>query len=159
MIATSQNEVKAAVVKMETGVKQVETGVQVATQAGTSLAEIIQAAQQVGDMITQIATAAEQQTSAAEQIKDSMESIAQITRESAAGAQQSAKASQDLSGLALNLQQLVGRFQLGNNSEGLGDRVQTESRNPARYFSRRSCTTPSIVRAQPAICRSSTERV
>jgi hypothetical protein len=41
-------------------------------------------------------------------------------KESADGAQQSAKACQDLSGLALDMQKMVSNFRLGN--DGHGDR-------------------------------------
>jgi uncharacterized phage infection (PIP) family protein YhgE len=81
-------------------------------KAGASLEEIIAAAQNVGDMISQIATASTQQAATAEQITSNVEHIARITNESAAGAQQSAKACEELSNLALDLQQLVGKFKV-----------------------------------------------
>jgi len=112
MIETVQQETRTAVDNMQVGTKQVDLGVEITTRAGKSLTEIIEAAQKVGDMVAQIATAATQQSSATEQIKDSVESIVKITQESAAGAQQSASTGQNLSGLALDLQQLVNRFQL-----------------------------------------------
>jgi methyl-accepting chemotaxis protein len=112
MIETVQRETRTAVENMQSGTKQVELGVTTTTQAGASLAEIINAAQRVGEMVGQIATSAAQQSSATSEIKDRIESIAKITQESSSGAEQSARACQDLSGLALDLQQLVGRFQL-----------------------------------------------
>jgi len=71
-------------------------------------------AEQVGDMVTHIATAATEQSSATEQVNHNVEAIARLVRESAVGAQQSAKACQDLSGLALDLQKMVGNFKLEN---------------------------------------------
>ena len=118
MIENVQKETGTAVSQMQAGTKQVEAGVATTEKAGASLEEIITAAQQVGDMITQIATAATQQTSTAEQINANVDQIAKITHESAAGAQQSAKACEDLSNLALDLQQLVARFKLANTGAG-----------------------------------------
>jgi len=115
MIEGVQNETKTAVANMEAGTKQVEKGVDTTTQAGSSIEEIIQAAEQVGDMVTQIATAATEQSSTTDQIKDNLEAIARITHESSTGAQQSAKACQDLSNLAFDLEQLVSRFRLGRD--------------------------------------------
>jgi methyl-accepting chemotaxis protein len=112
VIEKVQKDTGTAVEQMQAGTKQVEAGVATTAKAGHSLEEIITAAQQVGDMISQIATAATQQTSTAEQINANVEQIAKIAQESAAGEQQSAKACQDLSALATDLQQLVGRFQL-----------------------------------------------
>ncbi len=116
MIQTVQAETKAAVGEMNTGTAEVEAGVQTTSKAGQSLEAIIKAAQNVGDMITQIATAATQQASATEQINGNIEQIAKITSESAEGAQQSAKACEDLSSLALDLEQMVGRFKLDRGS-------------------------------------------
>ena len=66
-------------------------------------------------MVTQIATAATQQSAATKQIDNNIEEIARIASSTVAGAQQTSVALQDLSGLALNLRQLVGQFQLSSN--------------------------------------------
>jgi methyl-accepting chemotaxis protein len=117
MIQSIQQETKSAVVAMESGTKQVESGVETTMHAGMSLSQIIQSAEQVGEMVTHIATAATQQSSATDEINTNIEHIARITAESSGGAQQSAKACEDLANLALDLQKLVGRFKL-NESAG-----------------------------------------
>jgi len=80
-------------------------------------------------MITHIATAATEQSSATEEINNNMEQIARLVKESSEGAQQSAKACQDLSGLALDLQKMVSSFQLGS---GTGAARERSSRLPAK---------------------------
>jgi methyl-accepting chemotaxis protein len=112
MIKNIQDETRVAVSAMEAGTGQVEEGVKSTAQAGASLKEIIQMAEQVGEMIAHIATAATEQSSATEQVNQNMDQIARLVKESAVGSQQSAKACQDLSGLALDLQKMVGNFQL-----------------------------------------------
>ena len=112
MVKNIQDETRVAVTAMESGTKQVEEGVTSTAQAGDSLKEIIHMAEQVGEMITHIATAATEQSSASEQVNQTIDQIARLVTESADGAQQSAKACQDLSALALDLQQMVGNFQL-----------------------------------------------
>ncbi|MFI5114116.1 MAG: methyl-accepting chemotaxis protein, partial [Terriglobales bacterium] len=112
MIKNIQDETKTAVGAMEEGTKQVQEGVKSTAQAGESLKEIIQMSDQVGEMITHIATAATEQSSATEQVNGNVSQIARLVQESSAGSQQSAKACQDLSGLALDLQKMVGSFQL-----------------------------------------------
>ncbi len=116
MIKTIQQETQHAVEAMQSGTAAVERGVDSATKAGTSLNEIIQASEQVNDMITQIATAATQQSAATQQVTANMDQIANLVQESSVGAEQSAKACRDLSDLALDLQRLVGRFKLGEES-------------------------------------------
>src|SRR6266571_3351744 len=114
MIKNIQQETKTAVTAMETGTKQVEEGVKSTIQAGGSLKEIIHMAEQVGEMVMQIATAAMEQSSASEEVNQNMEKIAKLVKESVDGAQQSAKACQDLSSLAFDLQNMVGTFKLGS---------------------------------------------
>jgi methyl-accepting chemotaxis protein len=64
------------------------------------------------DMIQQIAVASEEQSTATQQIAADIENVAQVTKESAAGANESAKACQDLSQIAIELQRLVGNFRV-----------------------------------------------
>ena len=124
MIKNIQDETKTAVTAMEAGTKQVEEGVASTSRAGDSLKQIIHMSEEVGEMITHIATAATAQSSASEEVNSNMEVIAKLVKESADGAQQSAKACQDLSGLALDLQNMVGKFDLGNRH---GQSVQSHA--------------------------------
>jgi uncharacterized protein (UPF0335 family) len=93
-------------------------------------------------MITHIATAATEQSSATEQVNQNIEQINRLVGESAVGAQQSAKACQDLSGLALDLQKMVSNFQLdaGSSSAQISTSIgpplsEAESVAQARAFS------------------------
>jgi methyl-accepting chemotaxis protein len=112
MIKNVQDETKVAVTAMESGTKQVEEGVTSTAKAGDSLRAIIQMSEQVGGMITEIATAATEQASTTEQVNGNIDQISRLVKESAIGAQQSATACHDLSGLALDLQTMVGKFKL-----------------------------------------------
>lgn len=112
MIKSIQSETKSAVKAMQEGTRQVEQGLVTTAEAGASLGEIIQMAQQVGEMVVHIATAASQQSGATEEVSGNMEQISRISQDAAVGAQQTAKACHDLSGLALDLQGLVGQFKL-----------------------------------------------
>lgn len=60
-----------------------------------------------------------------------MDQIARLGKESAVGAQQSAKACQDLSELALALQNMVGSFKLKTDGE---DRFQMENLERPKAF-------------------------
>ncbi len=117
MILTVQEETAIAVVAMEEGTREVEAGLNSTSKAGGSLKQIIHASEQVGEMITQIAAAALEQSSATEQVNRNMEQIAGLVKELAGGAREAAKACEDLSELALDLQKLVAKFQLNDDSE------------------------------------------
>jgi methyl-accepting chemotaxis protein len=112
MVRNIQGETKTAVHAMQAGTAQVEQGVATTTQAGAALHEIIQMAEQVGEMISHIAAASTEQASTTEQVTGNMTEIGHQVRESAIGAQQSAQACHDLSNLAMDLNQMVGRFRL-----------------------------------------------
>jgi len=131
MIKNIQDETKTAVTAMEAGNRQVEEGVKSTAQAGDALKEIIRMAEQVGEMITHIATAATEQSSASEQVNGNMDQIARLIKESAVGAQQSAKACQDLSGLALDLQKMVGSFRLDAANRYADERRDRHSKHAA----------------------------
>jgi methyl-accepting chemotaxis protein len=130
MIQSIQGETKSAVEAMEAGTKQVEAGVATTQEAGNSLGAIIESAEQVGEMVTHIATAATEQSAATEEANANLEQIAKITAETAEGAQQSAKACQDLSSLALDLQNLVSQFKLSSN--GHRSAARSSRREPPR---------------------------
>jgi len=112
MVKVIQEDTGKAVSSMETGSKEVASGVKLAEQAGVSLKEIVAGVQSMQDMIQQIATAAEEQSAAAEEISSNVESIASVAKQRAAGTQQAASAAQDLSQLSEGLQNLVNQFKL-----------------------------------------------
>ncbi len=112
MIQRIQDETKTRSRPCRRARQEVDQGVELTTQAGSSLQDIIRTSEEVGDMIAQIATAANQQSATTGEINGSMEQIAKITAGSAAGAQQTTEALHDLSGLASGLRRLVGQFRL-----------------------------------------------
>src|SRR5208283_1021051 len=112
MIESIQVETKSAVEAMELGNREVESGVKKTSASGAALEEIIKMSDDVGGMIARIATAATEQSSATEQIKASVAQISSATQESSVAAGQTAKACSDLSGMALDLQNIVSQFKL-----------------------------------------------
>ena len=131
MIKTIQEETKKAVDAMKSGTDKVDAGVESAREAGSALEKIIHSADGVQDMVTHIATAATEQASATEQVNSNMEQIAKMVHQSSIGAQESARACQDLSNLALDLQQLVGRFKLADRRADQQRTTKTSRRKAA----------------------------
>lgn len=128
MIESIQEETKNAVQAMEKGSREVQVGVEKTTASGAALEEIIKVSEQVGDMISQIATAAVEQSSASEQINGNVSQISSSTQESSATANEMARACQDLSSLAFDLQVMVSNFKLGEAIQG--SPRQPESTHP-----------------------------
>ena len=118
MIMTIQEGAKGAVQAMEVGSRQVQEGVASTARSGESLQHIIRMSEDVGSMISHIATAATEQSGATAEVNQSMDQIARLVNESAVSSQESAKACQDLSELALALQNMVGSFKLPGPRDG-----------------------------------------
>lgn len=137
MIEEIQKETAHAVEAMKAGTKHVELGVQSTQEAGKSLQEIIGASDKVGEMVTHIATAATEQASATDEVNRNVEQISTITADTAKGAEQSAVACQELSDLALNLNNLVGRFTLGRKEQFARNHAGSGVRRPAQGFDHR----------------------
>lgn len=119
MIKQIQKDTEGAVVSMKLGTEEVEKGKALADKAGQSLTEIIRGSEEVVDLVTQVAAASEEQSSAAEQISKNIEGISNVTNESTAGVQEIARASEDLSRLTINLQDLISKFKIDYSSREL----------------------------------------
>ncbi len=105
---------------MKQGITEVESGRQLADQAGESLNAILNHAQRVQEMVGQMASASEQQSAASNQISINIESIANVTKENASGVEQAAAAAEELSRQAEGLSAMVSRFKLsGGNTTTL----------------------------------------
>jgi methyl-accepting chemotaxis protein len=134
MIQSIQSETKSALTAMEQGTRQVEDGVQSTSKAGESLKQIIHMSEHVGEVIAQIASMATAQSTASSEVNRNMDEIARLVKDSATDAKQSAKACQDLSGLALDLQSLVAKFKLSDEQTGsrLDFTSQTQKSKPSQ---------------------------
>ncbi|MBA5868743.1 MAG: HAMP domain-containing protein [Nitrospira sp. CR2.1] len=112
MIRQIQQDTRGAVESMQQGTQKVTAGVDLVNKTGDALSQIVRMVSESADMIRQIAVASEEQSVATQQIAGDIENVAKVTKESSSGAHESAKASHDLSQLAVELQGIVGRFKI-----------------------------------------------
>jgi methyl-accepting chemotaxis protein len=112
MIKAIQKETKGAVIAMEQGVRQVETGTEEAAKSGHALRDILEQVNDVAMQVNQIATAAEEQTATTSEISSNMHQITEVVQTTSQGAHESATAAAQLNGNAEELQRLVRRFKL-----------------------------------------------
>jgi methyl-accepting chemotaxis protein len=115
MITGIQGEAKQAVEYIREEITHITDTAEVAGRAGTSINGIIEASENVNRMIDQIATASREQSAATGEINRNLDEIARLVDHSTAGTRDSAKACEDLSALASQMQGLVSRFQLERN--------------------------------------------
>jgi methyl-accepting chemotaxis protein len=125
MITQIQKDTLTNAVKvMQSGKDEVEKGKHLTEKAGSSINDIILGAEKVADLITQVAAASEEQSSAAEEIGKNIEAINQVTQETAGGIQQIAQASEDLSRLTVNLQELIAKFKLDDKQSSYASKTE-----------------------------------
>lgn len=145
MIKTIQKETEEAVRVMNQGNEEVQTGITLADQAGASLGNVVSSSEAVLAMISEIATASEEQSATSANINTSIEAIAEISSASATGVVEIARAAEDLASLMTELRELVGQFQIDNQTNAHSNRNlrliahqhQTHQQHPANKLNRR----------------------
>ncbi len=93
---------------IEESVKNAQNGVNIAGEVGKDLGEITDKSTRVNSLITQIADASKEQARGIEQVSTAATQMDQVTQSNAANAEESASASEELSGQARALNQMVG---------------------------------------------------
>ena len=109
------------------------SGVDLANQAGQALGEIVGVVDRVTGQVQQIAVAAEQQSASAEEISANVEAVATISRQALVAAKGTAQAAEELSGLATQLREVVGRFKLSSNGHALDEGPASHPRPPTAF--------------------------
>ncbi|MDX2114036.1 MAG: methyl-accepting chemotaxis protein [Planctomycetota bacterium] len=111
-IRAIQQETGQAVSRIEAGTGQVKQGVELATQAGVSLGQIVESSRRVGSMIELIAGSAERQLSLSQSIVAKIESIQARSGSASQGAAETTSATRMLSNKAEELSRMIARFRL-----------------------------------------------
>jgi len=112
MIAAIQSGASSAVLSMNSGVKRVNGGVQLATEAGASISEIESSARQVVGTVSEISTSLREQSSACTEIARNVERIAQMADENCSAVASNARTAMQLEQLSASLNSEVRRFKL-----------------------------------------------
>jgi methyl-accepting chemotaxis protein len=131
MIESVQNQTKNAVEAMEQESREVQVGVEKTSASGAALQEIIQMSEAVGSMISTIATASTEQSAATSEINSNVSQISSSTQEALTASEQSAKACNDLSTLAIDLQHVVNQFKLESGARTSDQRSRHEEKSKA----------------------------
>jgi len=121
MIKHIQINAQKAVDSMESGKKDVESGVALAYQAGEALKDIVRSVKNVTDMIHQIAASAEEQSATGGEVAMNIESVANITKNNASYADESYAYSYEIRNMAMRLHTLTKAFKLSNKVDSKQD--------------------------------------
>ncbi|WP_442966405.1 methyl-accepting chemotaxis protein [Pseudomonas sp. St29] len=112
MIGSIQSGTEHAVDSMRNSTERAESTLNIARGAGLSLDTINSAIIEINERNLVIASAAEEQAQVAREVDRNLVNIRDLSVQSTTGANQTRSASSELSGLAVDLNNLVTRFQL-----------------------------------------------
>ena len=104
---------------IENSIKKTQLGTKIAGQTAESLKEIVAGISESNKIITEIAQSSEEQFNSISLITSAIGEVAQVTQQNAAMAQQSAAASQEMSGQANILENMIAQIQLKKQNERL----------------------------------------
>lgn len=110
MVEAIQNDTSQAVTAMQSSNVQAEATLSLAQAAGQALEKITTAVTVISDSNLVIASASEEQAQVAREVDRNLTNIRDLSMQSAAGANQTSAASQELSRLAIRMNELVTRF-------------------------------------------------
>ncbi|WP_174872986.1 methyl-accepting chemotaxis protein [Vogesella oryzae] len=110
IVGRIQDEAQLAVASMSSAALQVETGVKAASEAGDSLQDIRNGAQQVEQAVVGIADALREQSTASLDIAHNVERVAQQADQNHQKARDASLAACEMTALAQQLRQAVARF-------------------------------------------------
>ena len=112
MIGSITSGVNNAVSSMEEASRSVKTGVDLSSEAGRALTEIVTSASHLESMVQQIAAAIEEMNSTTDQIAKDIAEVAQVTKESSDTTDQVTQAAIELNSLSGTLEKSVSEFRL-----------------------------------------------
>ncbi|MBC3796152.1 methyl-accepting chemotaxis protein [Acetobacterium tundrae] len=97
---------------IEGSIEKVKDGTKIADETAAALNEIVEGIVKVTDLVGNIAEDSNEQASGIAQVNMGIEQVAQVVQNNSATAEQSAAASEELSGQAEMLKEMIGQFQL-----------------------------------------------
>ncbi len=119
----SAGAAKETTALIEESIRKVKAGTVIANDTAEALTGIVEGAEKAAELISGIATASNDQATAVAQVNLGIEQVSQVTQTNSATAEESAATSQELSGQATLLMEMVGRFSLRGQSVAGGQRA------------------------------------
>jgi len=123
--ADAAKEIKALI---STSSDQVKTGVELVGQTGTALQQIVRQVADIDRLVSEIAASATEQATGLHQVNAAVNQMDQVVQQNAAMVEESTAATHSLKGEANELGVLVGRFNVGDESDA--QYAAQPSRNP-----------------------------
>ncbi len=123
----SASAAKETTAMIEGTIKKTKAGTKIANETAVSLNRILGSVEKAAELVGGIAQASSDQASAISQVNHGIENVSQVTQSNSSTAEQSAAASEQLSGQAQMLREMVGRFSLRGFAEGKPEKAFRQS--------------------------------
>ena len=112
LAARSADAAKETTFLIEDSIDNVKAGTQIADETAIALTEIVDEINKVTDLMENIAEASSEQATGIAQINLGIDMVGQVVQQNSATAEETAAASEELSGQAQVLQEMIGQFEL-----------------------------------------------
>ncbi|NLG36838.1 MAG: HAMP domain-containing protein [Clostridiales bacterium] len=124
LAAKSAEAAKETTALIEGSMNKVNAGTQIANETARSLEKIVSDVARAAELVNQIATASNEQAAGIAQIDRGIEQVSQVVQTNSATAEESASASEELSGQARILKDMVSHFKLsgGESAARFGEK-------------------------------------
>jgi methyl-accepting chemotaxis protein len=127
----SAEAAKETTAMIENSISRVEAGTVIANETAKMLRGIVESSEKSSELVSKIAAASSEQATAIAQIDQGVNQVSGVVQTNSATAEESAASSEELSGQADMLTELVGRFKL-RESAGTKSAAAIPARVPAR---------------------------
>ena len=133
LAARSANAAKETTAMIEGSMQKATEGMRIANETAQALGKIVEGVEQATNLVSAITRASQDQATAVAQVNRGIEQVSQVVQTNSATAEESAAMSEELSGQAELLKEMVGRFHLKDRAPAkAAQRALPSAREKAR---------------------------
>ena len=117
LAARSANAAKETTEMIEGSIKKVDGGTKIAKDTAEALGKIVNNIEKVAKLVNDISIASNEQATGIEQVNQGIIQVSDVVQTNSATSEESAAASEELSGQAMLLKEMVSKFQLKSSTK------------------------------------------